>query len=194
MHGDGAPAAPDPFDRLEKGVKRIAPWVERSKWETGNRIGLLWVHAIVGLFSGPQMALWGSATIIESAVGIWTRPILASLAFGGGMFLALGLTHKPRSIPLEVIGLTLIGTWDLFMTAGLVFARWHQHDWSIIPLDETLPEGYASAYPQMVYAGLFALIVVHLATLRSLKKNRKLEQITHEAMLLNQARQSEKES
>lgn len=164
----------DPLDRLETAAEAVARRAEesdsRTRYETGNRRALLWVHAIIGLLAGVQMYLFGSATIIESSLGVWTRPVMACLGVAGGFLLAAGLTRRPRSIPLEVAGLVLVGVWDAAMTFGLGLARYNQHDYHIIRLGDDLPVGYVTAYPVTVYAGLLALIVIHLLTLRKLRK------------------------
>lgn len=159
----------DPLDRLENQVVRVA---DRITYEQQNRWGLLWVHAIVGMTAGIQMLLWGSATTIETALGIWSRGMMAGLGFSGGAMLAYGLSRRPRSIPFEVAGLFLVGVWDFLMVAGLAIARIRQANYSLIPLDEMLPPGYVSAYPISIYLGLFALIVIHLLTLRKLRTTR----------------------
>lgn len=162
----GTTVPDDPLDRLETAAERIA---NRAEYEQANRRGLLWVHALVGMFAGLQMALWGSASTIENTLGIWVRPCLASLGFVGGWLLAFGLSRRPRSIPLEFVGLLLVGLWDLAMTLGLMWARLQQADYSFRPLNEPLPIGYVVAYPVTVYAGLLALITIHLWTLRRIK-------------------------
>lgn len=159
----------DAFDRLEEAAANVA---QRAEWEQSNRVGLLWVHGLMGLLAGPQMLLWGSASTIESAVGVWSRVVLAGIGTLGGMFLVAGLRRTPRSIPLEVAGLALVGSWDCLMALGLVFARLHQNDFRVIPLGEPLTAGYVVAYPITVYVGLTALILVHLWTLRRIKKGR----------------------
>lgn len=157
----------DPLDRLESIADRVA---RRVEYEQGNRRGLLWVHALMGMLAGLQMLAWGSAGTIEDVVGVWIRPVMALLGTVGGLCLAAGLMSRPRSIPLEVCGLTLVGLWDLLMTIGLLTARVKQDNYEFIPLGEELPVGYIVAYPTTIYAGLFALIVIHLLTLRKLSK------------------------
>lgn len=159
---------PDPIDRLEEVASRLAT---RTVYETENRRGLLWVHGLMGLFAGPQMFLWGSATTIEQSIGVHSRIAMAGLGLVGGLLLIAGLSRRPRSIPLEVAGLALVGLWDLAMTVGLTFARILQNDYRIIPPGTPLVPGYVVAYPITIYAGLFALICVHLYTLRRLVRS-----------------------
>lgn len=142
----------------------------RVLYERGNRLGLLWVHGIVGVVGGMQQLLYGSATQVEDALGPWVRLLLVPLALGGGLLLLLGLTRKPqRSIPLEAVGLALVACWDLAMTAGLAYARYAQHTYRPLPLLRPMPHGYVPAYPITVYAGMLALLVIHLVTLRHLR-------------------------
>lgn len=156
----------DPLDRLEHAAERIA---DRAEYETSNRRGLLWVHACVGMLAGTQMALWGGPGTIEAAVGEWVRLALALTGFTGGWLLAWGLSRRPRSIPFEVAGLIVMGIWDLTMTLGLMYARLKQANYDLIPLGSPLPAGYVVAYPVTIYAGLFALICIHLWTLKRMK-------------------------
>lgn len=157
----------DPYDRLERTAERI---VSRQTYEQQNRWGLLWVHALMGLTAGVQMSLWGSASNIEGNLGTWVRPVLAGIGFFGGLSLAVGLSTRPRSIPFEVVGLVLVGLWDLCMALGLFVARVRQDNFGRIPLGQPLEPGYVAAYPISVYGGLFALVLIHLWTLRRLAR------------------------
>ena len=159
----------DPLDRLEVAVGDLA---QQTSWEQQNRLGLLWVHAFTAFWAGWQMLVWGSATNIEATVGVWSRPFMGLLGIVGGGVLAWGLTRTPRSIPFEVVGLVLIGTWDAAMTAGLLYARIDQGEFGLRHWGEPLPTGYVAAYPVTVYFGLFALICVHLWTLRRMKRGK----------------------
>lgn len=152
----------DPLDRIETEVTRLA---QSHQWEQDNRRGLLWVHALIGLTAGVQMFLWGSATTIENSVGVWSRVAMACLGIVGGLFLISGLRKRPRSVSLEAIGLVIVGVWDGAMMVGLAIARVKQHDFHIIALNTPLSQGYVVAYPIAVYAGLLALICIHLSTL-----------------------------
>lgn len=162
----------DPLDRLQTHAERIATL---AAYEQGNRRALLWVHAICGLTAGVQMALYGSAPTIEAALGSWSRLLMAALGVLGGAFLAVGLSRRPRSIPLEAVGLAFVGLWDFLMCAGLAYARFRQNSYHPIPLGHQAPTGYVSAYPISVYAALLALIVIHLLTLRRLMRSNRME-------------------
>lgn len=163
----------DAFDRLEESALRVA---QEAVWESSNRRGLLWVHAVVGLLAGAQMLAFGSASNIEALVGVWSRTALGALGIVGGLVLAIGVyrrtRHRPHWLETEAVGLALLGIWDALMCAGMVASRLAFGDFSLRPLDEPLPPPgtYALPYPIAVYGGLFALIVVHLWTLRRFKK------------------------
>ena len=165
----------DAFDRLEQAAERVA---QEAIWERGNRRGLLWVHAVVGVLAGAQMLAFGSASNIELLVGVWSRTVLGVLGIVGGFVLALGVIRRSRHrrywIELEASGLVLIGLWDLLMCLGMAWARIAAGDFHTRPLWEPLPPPgtYVLPYPIAVYGGLFALVVVHLWTLRRFKKGR----------------------
>lgn len=167
MHED------DPFDRLEQAAELVMARAEtasqRMVYERANRLGLLWVHAFVGITAGVQQLLWGTAPTIETLFGPGARLITAPIGLVGGFVLALGLTHRPRNIGAEAVGLALVSVWDLAMTLGLAYARLKQADYRFIGMHEPLPPGYVSAYPITVYGGMFALLLVHLWTLRHVR-------------------------
>lgn len=160
----------DPFQRIERATQALA---RRVLWEQGNRIGLLRVHAAVGILAGVQILAFGSAASIEALVGVGVRMLLGVLGVLGGSLLWWGLRKSPRSITLEGIGLALLGIWDLTMTLGLAWARAHSTSfglkwpWVRLPPPE---DGFVVPYPIAVYGGMFALIVIHLLTLRKFKK------------------------
>lgn len=164
----------DAYDRLEHAAERVARRAEdtqnRSDYETQNRLSLLWVHAVVALLAGVQMLLYGTATQFEALFGPQSRLLMGPLALVGGVALVWGLTRKPRRIGSEALGLSLVALWDLAMTLGLAYARIHQDKWAVISPHEDLPLGYVPAYPVTVYAGMFVLLVVHLWTLRVMRR------------------------
>lgn len=166
---------PDAFDRLEEAAEKVAL---RFEWERANRVGLLWVHAVVGSLAGVQMLLFGSASNIEAMVGVWSRSALGFLGVAGGFILAVGILRRKRHdrywIEFEAFGLALLAVWDLAMMLGMAVARYKAGDFSPRPLFEPLPEPgtYVLPYPIAVYGGLFALVCVHLWTLRRFKKGR----------------------
>ena len=166
---------PDAFDRLEEAAESL---VLRSEWERANRVGLLWVHAVVGCTAGVQMMLYGSASNIEALVGVWSRAALGILGISGGLILAAGIFRRKRHqsywIEFEAAGLLLLAAWDFAMMAGMLAARLMAGDFAPRALFEPLPPAgtYVLPYPISVYAGLFALVCVHLWTLRRFKKGR----------------------
>lgn len=160
----------DPFERIEVATESLA---RRVIWEQGNRIGLLRCHATVGVLAGAQMLAFGSAATLEALAGVWVRSFLGVLGVIGGLILFWGLHRSPRSITLEALGLTLLGLWDLVMTLGLAWARYHSTSfglkwpWVHLPPPEA---GFVVPYPVAVYGGLFALICIHMWTLRKFRK------------------------
>ena len=157
----------DPLDRLETAASRLA---DRNIWENSNRIGLLRVHAAVSILGGAQILLYGGPANIEGSVGVWTRAALGFLAIIGGIVLSYGLAQRPRHIRLEAVGLSVIGLWDFTMACGMAYSRIAQGTYSPVPLTHLLPAEYVRPYPVTVYLGLFALICIHLWTLRRMAK------------------------
>lgn len=159
---------PQQVDRYEK-IQRAADLLARRViWEQGNRIGLLRIHGVVGLVAGLQMLLYGSASSLEHIFGLGIREVLGFLGIVGGLILLGGLMHKPRRILLEAVGLVLLGMWDGLMFLGFAVARYSQHNYTRLPWGTPIPppdSGYVTPYPIAVYAGMFALIVIHLLTL-----------------------------
>lgn len=160
----------DPFDRIEDAAENLA---RRVIWEQGNRIGLLRVHLVVGILTGAQMLAFGSASTLEALVGPGIRVFLGVLGIVGGTILFTGLHRSPRSIVLEALGLALLGVWDFVMAVGLAIARLHSTSfglkWPWVPLPPP-SAGFVAPYPATVYAGLGALITIHLLTLRKFKR------------------------
>lgn len=175
MHSDDNAAA-DALDQLEAAAVRLAL---RAEWEQGNRRGLLWVHALLGIAAGTAICLYGAAPNIE-ALGVWTRSVLGFAGLSGGLLLAAGLIlrrtrplHSPW-LTLEVCGLGIMGLWDGSICLALLAARVQdidQNGWGIRMLTEPLPPAgtYVLPYPIAVYFALFALICIHLWTLRRMR-------------------------
>lgn len=159
----------DAFTRLEEAAEKVA---RRGEWETKNRIGLLRIHGLMGALGGTQILLYGGPSNIEDSVGVWTRVALGLLALTGGLTLLAGLLRNPRSIALEALGLGLVGLWDLCMTLGLAWSRIRQGQFAPSWLLDALDPAYVRPYPVTIYAGLFAMICVHLWTLRHKTKAR----------------------
>lgn len=163
------------FDRLEEAAELVA---RRVTWERSNRVGLLWVHAWVGMLTGAQMLAFGSAANIEELVGVWSRIALGGLGIAGGLVLASGIRRRKRHrhlwLEFEAAGLVLLGIWDFCMAAGMFVSRIQAGDFGLRPPWEALPPPgtYVLPYPITVYAGLCALVGVHLWTLHRFKKGR----------------------
>lgn len=159
----------DPFRRIETAAEALA---RRVVWEQGNRIGLLRVHGVVGVLAGVQMLAFGGPSQLEAFP--WARLWLGLTGLCGGTLVMYGLHRRPRSIPTEAAGLAVLGLWDLTMTVGLAWARLHTTSWGWSwPWEKPPPaaSGYVPAYPVTVYAGLFALICIHLLTLQRFVKS-----------------------
>jgi hypothetical protein len=170
---------PDPLDRLEEVAEKVATRAQnnasRAAYESGNRFGLLWVHAGVGMVAGMQMLLFGTATQIEAFFGSYARLVMGPLALVGGFVLAWGLTRHPRAVWHEATGLFLLASWDLCMTIGLAVARFNQHYYQVLPIGQAQPRNYVPAYPVSVYGGMLGLLFIHLLTLRFVWRQNKEE-------------------
>ena len=162
----------DPIDRLEHGVDKLAAehrYVSaQAAWENTNRIGLLWVHAIVGVFVGVAILSQGTAASLETILGPWARPVTGWMPLLGGLLLADGLRSRPRDVRMEALGLLLLLLWDLIMTVGFFVA-----------FATVLGLPTSRLYPVPVYAGYAALITVHLWTLRKVLRIRRQQGATH---------------
>ena len=102
--------------------------------------------------------------------------ISTPLGIFGGLVLASGIRRRKRHrcywIEFEAGGLALLGAWDFAMMLGMFAARLRAGDFAPRALFEPLPPPgtYVLPYPIAVYGGLFALVCVHLWTLRRFKK------------------------
>lgn len=156
----------DPLERLDRAAENV---ITRARWETQNRRGLLWGHALLGVWAGTLILLFGGPRNIEDLVGMWSRGALGLVGIVGGIILAIGLLQRPRAIRYEALGLAVLGVWDLSFAFGIAVARALQHNFTPRDLLEPQPVGYVVAYPVAVYGVLAYLIGVHLWTLRRLK-------------------------
>lgn len=174
--------SPQPIDRLVKAVDELERETRTTErrlyWEKSNRLGLLWVHAFIGLGAGLLMLTAGGPLSLEVA-GVWVRVVLGALALTGSGLLAYGLRtfpwRKDRSLNHEAVGLALLALWDVLMAVGFVLALLHtpgSPTWIFPPWSADVI-GPQRPYPIIVYSGLFALISIHLSTLRQLGKDRK---------------------
>ncbi len=158
----------DAYERLEAAAERITA---RSEYESANRRGLLWVHAIVGMVAGFQILMFGGPGNVERLIGVQVRPVLGGLAFTGGFLLGMGLAARPRNLTREMWGLLMLAAWDVCMVAGLLWARISAGRFAPLEWLEHQPAtGYVVPYPIAVYTGYLALIGLHLWTLRRLRR------------------------
>lgn len=155
----------------EAALKLVAENEEAQRqfiWAQQNRLGLLWVHAGIGFIVGTAMLVYGTAYNIEQEFGLWTRTFFALLGIGGGGILAWGLTRKPvRSIPAEALGLVLLAVWDILIAGAFVTVVAASPPDPAWPWEE-IPQTAARLYPVGVYLGIFALLGLHVYTLRGL--------------------------
>lgn len=135
-----------------------------QEWEQTNRLGLLLVHALVGLIAGLLMLFNGTNATFDR-YGEWVRPTTGALAFVGGALLAAGLARRSVSVRLEVVGLALLSLWALVMTAGFAGAVARAGDpviaWPWEALGTVPPE---RLYPIAIYGGLALMTVLHFCT------------------------------
>ncbi len=143
----------DPLERLEHGVNAMA---NQQRWESANRLSLLWVHALVGVAAGFFMMTNGTATSFEVWLGQGEARIATGVtAMAGGVVLGFGLMHRPRNIQAESLGLSILLVWDLAMSAGFLV--------NLINPPHGAPA--PKAYPVAIYGGYFLLLLVHILTL-----------------------------
>ncbi|MBT56583.1 MAG: hypothetical protein CMF72_24685 [Mameliella sp.] len=145
---------PDEDDALQRHVEAVEAVTAQATWENTNRIGLLWVHAGIGIVGGVLILARGGSTALNELNAAW-GPITGWVALMGGLMLADGLSHDPRSVPREATGLFAMLAWDLIMGVGFIIAA---------------AENGTQPYPVAIYGGLALLILVHLFTLRKVRK------------------------
>lgn len=136
-------------------------------WAQQNRHGLLRIHGWSGISIGASMLFFGTASTFEDTMGLWVRWVLAGLGILGGVLVTWGVSQTPRHIKVEGAGITILALWDLAISASFVaiFAKVPpQLVWPWEPLDTTTPR----VYPVFVYATLFALLLLHAWTLKTL--------------------------
>ncbi len=139
----------------------------QQQWERANRRGLLTVHAFVGTFAGTLILLNGTAGTFD---GTLLRPLTGSLALGGGALLLAGLVLN-RSMRLEIAGLVVLAVWDLAMAAAFAAAAAASHDVVMAwPWEMATHVSSVRLYPIVLYVGLFVMMVVHLTTLRQVRR------------------------
>ncbi|CAN5423311.1 hypothetical protein BH11ACT8_BH11ACT8_16950 [soil metagenome] len=155
-------------DLARRSASRRSP--SAQEWERANRIGLLLIHAFVGLFAGLLILFSGTASVFDDHDS-WARPLTGGLALLGGALLLSGLARSTRHVHLEIAGLVVLAAWDLTMTAGFVIATVQAGDvdltWPWAALAHTPT---TRLYPIVLYVGLFLMMSVHLVTLRRVRR------------------------
>ncbi|GEP40406.1 hypothetical protein NPS01_40690 [Nocardioides psychrotolerans] len=140
-----------------------------AEWEQANRLGMLLLHALIGLMAGLLILFNGTAATFDQ-YGDWMRLTTGGLAFVGGAVLVAGLAWRSTSILLEMVGLTILALWTLTMAGGFVLAslsagvliiEWPWHAFSDMPAERL--------YPIVLYLGLFLMTSLHLWTASRLR-------------------------
>lgn len=135
-----------------------------QEWETTNRLGVLLLHALIGLIAGLLILFNGTATSFDQW-GDGVRLLTGGLAFVGGAVLAAGLALRSTSIVTEMVGLAILSLWALSMAGGFVLASlsagevvidWPWHAFTEMPTERL--------YPIALYVGLFLMTSLHLWT------------------------------
>lgn len=135
------------YDAAEASLDALA---SRQLYDEKNRLALLSIHGWMGVLSGFLILRAGSPVAWQLFAGKGSDWMLAFPAFLGGTVLLMGL-YLGRRLAAEAVGMALMLCWDLVMT--FIFTR------------QALVEQSVTLYPTAVYAGLAALMFVHLRTL-----------------------------
>ena len=154
----------DPIpSRSASGPGRRRP-LTAPEWEQTNRLGLLLLHALIGLLAGLLILFNGTAEAFGQ-YGDRMRLITGGLAFVGGAVLAAGLAWRSTTSVLEMFGLAILALWSLVMAGGLILVSlgsgvlsidWPWKAFSTIPSERL--------YPIAIYLGLFLMTSLHLWT------------------------------
>jgi hypothetical protein len=151
----------DLIDALDAHVRSAEGVVRRSE---GNRVSILYVHAIFALLIAPAFAAIGQAGMTGP---IWsvaraipgTPGSLAFIMFAGGLILTVGATFANRR--LEMLGLGFLISW--YATVSISFAL-SIGSWLIGDHAGPRPGFYAP----LVYAHFMTIMLVHCWTLRKM--------------------------
>lgn len=136
-------------------------------WAQQNRHGLLRIHAYSGITIGLSMLFFGTAASFEESLGLWVRWALGLGGLVGGTLVAWGLSRTPRHIKVEGAGMSILAAWDLAIMASFVAifrVAPPQFVWPWQHLDSDATR----VYPVFVYGTLFALLALHVWTLKAL--------------------------
>lgn len=154
----------DLFDAMETHVKSADRAVRRSE---GNRIGILYVHAVYALLIAPAFAALGrkgmTGTIWAVMRQIPGAPYsLAMVMFLGGLVLTVATTFRSR--PWEIAGLALLILWY-----GTVAASFAAAIMMWVFSDHRAPQ--PSLYAPLVYSHFLTIMLVHCYTLRRMLRD-----------------------
>lgn len=146
--------------------------------EHRTRVTLLLLHGYKGIIAGALMLAFGSLPAAEQYIGLWVRPTLGFLGFFSGLILVGALTLRENSrvrLTGEIIGLTLMGVWDLCMAVGIMTsARLWGGDWQVYGFGEQIPYDQPRPYAPIIYLSLAAMVwFVHLRTVVEVVSNKK---------------------
>lgn len=136
-------------------------------WAQQNRHGLLRIHAWSGITIGTSMLFFGTAASFEDTIGLWVRWALGGAGIIGGTLVAWGLSQTPRHIKVEGAGMTILALWDLAIMASFV-AIFRLSPPELVWPWQALDTTTSRVYPVFVYGTLFALLALHVWTLKAL--------------------------
>lgn len=136
-------------------------------WAQQNRHGLLRIHAWSGITVGASMLFFGTAASFEESLGLWVRWALGLGGILGGALVAWGVSQTPRHIKVEGAGMTILALWDLAIMASFI-AIFRLNPPQLVWPWEPLDPGATRVYPVFVYGTLFALLALHVWTLKAL--------------------------
>jgi hypothetical protein len=140
---------------------------EQFLWAQANRHGLLRIHGWSGITIGASMLFFGTASTFEDTFGLWVRWALGLGGILGGALVTWGVSQTPRHIRIEGAGMSILAVWDLAILLSFV-AIFRVHPPNPVWPWQPLPPDASRVYPMFVYGTLFALLALHVSTLRAL--------------------------
>lgn len=151
----------DLIDALDEHIRAADMTVRRSE---GNRIGILYVHALFAVAIGPAFAAIGrhgmNGPIWRAMRDIPGAPYsLGAIMFLGGVVLTIATTLRSRV--WEIIGLCMLVVW--YCTVAVTFAA-SIFLWVLSDRSGPQPGFYAP----LVYFHFMAIMLVHCWTLRKM--------------------------